>query len=34
MKKLSFLAVALTAMIFASCGGNKNANTNEEAQEE
>jgi hypothetical protein len=34
MKKLSFLAVALTAMVFASCGGNKNANANEEAQEE
>jgi DNA-binding ferritin-like protein len=30
MKKLSFLAVAFTAMIFASCGGNKNANTAEQ----
>lgn len=29
MKKLSFLAVALTAMIFAACGGNKTAQTAE-----
>ncbi len=29
MKKLTFLAVALTAMVFASCGGNKKANVEE-----
>ena len=31
MKKLSFLAVALTAMIFAACGGNKSNQSIEEA---
>ncbi len=31
MKKLSFLAVAFTAMIFAACGGNKSAQNAEEA---
>ena len=32
MKKLSIFAVALAATIFASCGGNKKANTTEEAE--
>ena len=31
MKKLSFLAVAFTAMIFAACGGNKSAQNTAEA---
>ena len=31
MKKLSFFAVALTAMVFAACGGNKGNQTAEVA---
>ena len=33
MKKLSIYAVALAAMLFTACGGNKSAQTAEEAQE-
>lgn len=34
MKKFSFLAVAFTAMLFAACGGNKQAQTAEETTNE
>lgn len=33
MKKLSFYAVALAAMVFTACGGNKSAQTADEAQD-
>lgn len=33
MKKLSFFAVALAAMAFAACGGNKSAQTEEESRD-